>query len=103
MSQSTPADLAIAFRSIPRRLREAGIGSVDPIDVTQTTAVVDDVISATAKLMGCDATVDAIAVAIERKPLAEWTDGQLHAVQAHATTAGTAVRALHDRNDSAGS
>jgi hypothetical protein len=101
MSQSTPSDLAIAFRSIPRRLREASIGSDDPNDISGVTAVVDDVISATAKLMGCDATVEAIALAIEHRPLVDWSDGLLHALQAQATTAGTAVRALHDRNDSA--
>jgi GAF domain-containing protein len=99
MTESTPADLAIAFRSLPRRLREASIGEVDPLDVNSTNATVNESIASAAHVLGCEATVEAIATTIERRRIADWSEGQLHTVQTIATTAGTAIRRLHDSAD----
>jgi hypothetical protein len=99
MSQSTPDDLAISFRSLPRRLREASIGDVDPLDVAHASTVLDEAVAAAALIVACSPTVESLVVAIEQRPLNEWTDAQLAAVQGYATAAGTAIRVLHDKAD----
>jgi hypothetical protein len=97
MSQSTPADLAIAFRSLPRRLREASIGNINAAAVAATTNTVDGAIRAAAGVMKCDSTIEVLALAIEQRRLVDWIDADLHQLRSHATTAGTAIRALHDQ------
>ena len=90
---SLPDDLAISFRSLPRRLREASIGDVDPADAAHASKLVDETVAAAALIVGCSPTIESLAMAIEQRPLNEWTDAQL------ATAAGTAIRVLHDRAD----
>jgi len=99
MSQSTPDDLAISFRSLPRRLREASIGDVDPTDATHASKLVDEAVAAAALIVGCSPTVESLAAALQQRPLDEWTDAQLATVQGYATAAGTAIRVLHDKSD----
>ena len=99
MSQSTPDDLAISFRSLPRRLREASIGDVDPSDVTEASRLVNEAVAAAALTVGSSPTVESLAAALQQRPLDEWTDAQLATVQGYATAAGTAIRVLHDKSD----
>ena len=99
MSQSTPDDLAISFRSLPRRLREASIGDVDPTDATHASKLVDEAVAGAALIVGCSPTIESLATTLEQRPLNEWTDAQLATVQGYATAAGTAIRLLHDKAD----
>lgn len=101
MTQSTPSDLAIAFRSLPRRLREASAGDVDQVDIGTATATVEDAINAAASLMNCESTANDVASLIERRPLVEWTAAQLSQLQSYASASGAAIRELQDRNDKA--
>ncbi|MEI7618248.1 MAG: hypothetical protein WCK14_06460 [Actinomycetota bacterium] len=99
MSQSTPDDLAISFRSLPRRLREASLGDVDPRDAANAATRVDEAVAAAAQLLGCSPSIESLAAAIQQRPLNDWTAAQLAALQGHATDAGTAIRVLHDAAD----
>lgn len=100
MSQSTPADIAIALRSLPRRLREASVEADDQDAVKKTAQVVDRAIEDAANLMGCRADVGAIADAINERRIVDWAEDQLQALRSGVTTAGTAIRALQDLAES---
>jgi len=99
MSTSTPADLSIAFRSLPRRLREASILDVAPDAIAVATSAVEDALSASAHLLGCSATVESISSAIDMRHLDDWSASDLVLLQSHARQAGTAIRVLHDLAD----
>ena len=80
MSDSTPADLAVAFRSFVRRLSEAE-GNAD--DARQVAAVrqarrhVDAAIQEAAKLLGVAATPELIARKIDHTAADRWADETL--------------------------
>ena len=101
MSTSTPADLAIAFRSLPRRLREASILDVAPDAIATATSALDSAVVASARLLGCSASVEAIASRIDERRLDDWTAGDIESLQAYAREAGTAIRVVHDLADRA--
>lgn len=101
MSTSTPADLAIAFRSLPRRLREASILDVGPDASTTATSAVESAMSAAARLLGCSASAESIASTIEQRHLDDWKAGDIDSLQDNARAAGTAIRVMHDLADRA--
>jgi hypothetical protein len=93
MPSSSPSDLAVAFRSIPRRLRQARGDAPD--DVTSgITAEVDEQIAIAAGLMHCHADADAIARAIEMVPADAWDLDTLNALRTTALDVGRLLRAL---------
>jgi hypothetical protein len=77
MSKSTPADLAVAFRSMDRRRREA-IDAADGAAVTDLLAAHDREIAA--------------AATIERTPSDDWDEAILDLLRQHASDAGIALR-----------
>jgi hypothetical protein len=95
MSDSSPADLAIAFRSMPRRLREALEpleGNTGPVRelLGEFMALIDDA----ARLLDCPASMVEIADHIDSIPADEWTDRDLQELRANALDAGRLMRAI---------
>jgi hypothetical protein len=97
MSSSSPTDLAITFRSIPRRLREA-YGDDEP-------AVGSDLagqLAAAGRLLGTAPEANAIATAIESRKPDQWDEATLDGLRGVALEVGAELRAIaaaHERND----
>jgi hypothetical protein len=95
MSTSSPTDLAVAFRSMPRRLRQAS-NDAAPSAISAAATSVSSIIAQAARLMSCEASSDAVAAAIGDRDLEDWTDQDLISLQALAQTAGRAIRVLEE-------
>jgi hypothetical protein len=95
MSNSSPADLAVAFRSLPRRLDNAS-ADAPPAAVIAARAGVEDSISKTARLLGVAVSASAVADAIVQRRVDDWSDDELQQIQTHADAAGRAIRVLSD-------
>jgi hypothetical protein len=95
MSKSTPADLAVAFRSLDRRRREA-IEAADGVPAAGPLADLDDEIAAAATLLGVAPIAATVAAAIDATPTDEWSESVLDQLRRHATDAGTALRRVLD-------
>ncbi len=93
MSSSSPSDLAVTFRSVPRRLREA-VGDAPAQVTASATAELNEQISASAALLHTRAEPDAIAEAIEAIPADEWNEGTLGALRTRALDIGRLLRAI---------
>lgn len=99
MTTSSPSDLAVAFRSFPRRLEQA-VGDDTPPSAVQTAndsvhaAVVD-----AATRLGSAATPEGVAAAIDHRHLPDWTDDDLAGLQANADAAAKAIRTLEQQRD----
>ena len=98
MSTSSPADLAVAFRSLPRRLDNAS-EDAPPSAVATARANVGAVISEVAGLLGAPVSGEGIAEAIGHSRPDDWTDSELVQIQAHADIAGRAIRVLADAGE----
>ena len=101
MSGSSPEDLAVAFRSFPRRLEQAlAAAGGDPARAGAANALAPAVTSAFAdaasalRVPGNDAA--AIAHRIESTPADQWDEAVLERVRAAALAAGRAIRAVAD-------
>ena len=98
MSGSSPDDLAVAFRSIPRRLADAlepvgGDRAVAAAELAAVDALVDEI----ARLLGiAAATPAALAHEVESRRPEAWVGGDLAGVQALALRIGPLVRAVAD-------
>ena len=90
MSESSPEDLAVAFRSFARRRREA-IGDADPSVVADLGSQFDQHLSGAAAALGVPADPEAIAAELERRRSEDWDDQTLTTVRQHATEAGRIV------------
>jgi hypothetical protein len=90
MSESSPEDLAVAFRSFARRRREA-IGDADPSVVADLGAQFDQNLAGAAAALGVAAAPGAIADELERRRSEDWDDQTLATVRQHATEAGRIV------------
>ena len=101
MSNSTPSDLAVAFRSLPRRLSQAPNDDTPPAAVAVATADVDGAISAAADVVGSTAGAAAVADAIDARDLRDWTDADLTALQSAADRGAAAVRTLANLSERA--
>ncbi len=93
MSSSSPSDLAVTFRSIPRRLREA-IGDTPPGVTAGITAELNEQIAIAAKLMRTAPDPVAIADAIDAVPADDWDDDRLAALRTTALDIGRLLRAI---------
>jgi hypothetical protein len=95
MSESSPADLAIAFRSFTRRLHDAlapvhGDTSVASAQLKELQAVVERA----SAVVGSSASVSAIADSIESKPGPAWSDAQVALLRACALDGGKLLRSV---------
>ena len=93
MSSSSPKDLAITFRSISRRLREAR-GDAPEHLIAGVTAELDEQIGIAARLMHSAAEPGAIADAIEDVPADSWEDSTLASLRSTALDIGRLLRAI---------
>jgi hypothetical protein len=91
MSASTPADLAVTFRSLARRQREA-MGDADPSAFAGPLAELQGHVATAAAAMHTADTPDAVAQAIDSRPADEWDDATLEVLRAEALAAGAVLR-----------
>jgi shikimate kinase len=102
MPKSSPADLAVTFRSIARRLREAR-GEAPASAVAPLEAQVDGHVRAAAGLVHSSADAESVAAAILERPADDWDEADLDALRANALEIGKVLRAVeslaaeHDR------
>ncbi len=93
MSSTSPSDLAISFRSIPRRLREAQADT--PSAATQQhTSAISNHLAAAGVLMRSTADPAAIADAIDAVAADDWNDDTLNSLRSIALDLGSALRAV---------
>jgi hypothetical protein len=102
MTGSSPRDLAVAFRSLGRRLREAQEGADEERAdvVAAASGELRSVVQAAGKEVGV-ATVgdvasmgEVVAAAIERVPADEWDVGRLDHLRQLALEAGRLLRVI---------
>jgi hypothetical protein len=97
MSDSAPADLAIVFRSLPRRLREAR-GEVPAELIGDHLGSIDRHVARAAQLVRARSTEpDAVAAAIEAVPADGWGD-ELDELRTIALAIGRELRTVADAN-----
>ena len=100
MSSSSPSDLAIAFRSLPRRIREAQ-GDAPPPSTAAPVAAMQQLLADAARLLRVPADATAIADAIVAVPADEWDDSVLQRLREIALEAGGTVRRIEALVDEA--
>ena len=93
MSSSSPRDLAVTFRSIPRRLREARDGAPEQV-TSGVAAELDEQVGIAAGLMHTSADAVAIADAIEDVPADAWNESTLAKLRETALDIGRLLRAM---------
>ena len=91
MTGSTPSDLAVTFRSVPRRVREA-LGDRADAHAWTGHGLVAEVIAESARVLGTGADPAVIADALESRHVSDWTDSDLDAMRALALRLGALVR-----------
>jgi hypothetical protein len=100
MAGSSPSDLAVTFRSVDRRLREALEGEPPNDDAAGPVAELDRLVTTVAQDIGAAGggslheRGDAIAAAIERVPADHWDQAQLERLRAAALDAGRLLRQI---------
>ena len=93
MSDASPQDLSVTFRSIPRRRREAR-GDAPP-DLTATLdRQIDQQLDAAAALMRSPADPPLIADAIEAVRAKDWDPSVLESLRTIATDLGRLLREM---------
>jgi len=93
MSSSSPSDLAVTFRSIPRRLREA-IGETPPEVTSGIRSELNEQIAIAAELMHTSPDPVVIANAFEAVPADDWDEATLAALRTTALDIGRLLRAI---------
>ena len=93
MSSSSPSDLSVTYRSIPRRLREA-LGDTPPETTSGIAAELNEQIGIAAGLMHSAADPVAISDAIDAVPADEWNDARLTPLRSAALDIGSLLRAI---------
>jgi hypothetical protein len=96
MSKSTPRDLAVAFRSMSRRLRDAQDDDTPPVAVASAENEIQKAITSASAVLGSAATAEAVASAIEARRVSDWSDDELAAIQVFADNAARAIRGVED-------
>lgn len=91
MSSSSPRDLAITFRSVTRRVREA-FGDDQPS--AGGTEAVDRIVGEAARLVQARAEAAAVADAIEMVPADAWDEAVLDRLRALGLELGAELRRL---------
>ncbi len=100
MAGSSPADLAVTFRSVDRRLREALEGEPPNDDAAGPVAELHHLVTTVAQDVGAAGGSslqehgDAIAAAIERVPADHWDPAQLERLRSAALDAGRLLRTI---------
>jgi hypothetical protein len=102
MSATTPADLAVTFRSLARRQREA-IGDADPGALAPLVSELQGHVATTAALLHTSPDPDAVARAIEERPADEWDDATLETLRAEGLAAGAVLRRIQAAAEGAAS
>jgi hypothetical protein len=94
-SGSAPADLAVAFRSLARRLREA-IGDGSDGSVVGLVGELRANVDGAAQLLGvpAGAGADAVADAILARRAEDWDQASLDELRRHALDAGAVLRRI---------
>jgi hypothetical protein len=93
MSLTTPDDLAVAFRSLARRQREA-LGDAEPSAHAGLLAELRGHVEAAAAVMHSAPDAESLARAILDRPADMWDDATLSTLRQQALEAGAALRAL---------
>ncbi|MGI9053454.1 MAG: hypothetical protein ACR2HQ_12540 [Ilumatobacteraceae bacterium] len=93
MPATTPADLAVAFRSLARRSREA-IGDANPASVGGLVAELQRHVDAAAAAIGAANDASAVAAAIEARPFDTWDEPTLDELRREALDAGAVLRRI---------
>jgi hypothetical protein len=85
--------LAVTFRSLARRLREA-IGDGSESSVVGLVSELRGHVAAAAGLLGCPADADAVADAILARRADDWDEPTLDELRRHALDAGAVLRRI---------
>ena len=93
MSAASPDDLAIAFRSVLRRLKEAQAEAPGEATAEPTTSL-HGFIGEAAQLMGTSADAQAVADAIASMPADQWDDVTLDRLRSIALEIGRVLRQI---------
>ena len=93
MSGSTPADLAVTFRSLERRQREA-IGDAEPGALSGLLGELQGHVAAAAAALGTTADPSSVAAAIDQRRPDEWDDATLATLRSEAIAAGAVLRRI---------
>jgi hypothetical protein len=96
MSESSPSDLAIAVRSIPRRLREAR-GELSDAEIDDLVTLIDGHLAAVARSLSVSPDPASIADAIEAVPPARWDEDLLNDLRRRTLDVGRVVRQVEER------
>jgi len=99
MSASSPADLAVTFRSLARRRREA-IGDAGSGSMSDLTAELDSHVAQAAAVMGTADDGESIAAAIEARRAEDWDAAALDDLRRQALDAGAVLRRITTRAES---
>jgi hypothetical protein len=99
VSGSSPADLAVAFRSLDRRLRES-IGDGSEAAVSGLVGELRGHVEAAAGLLGTSADADAVAAAITSRRPDDWDQPTLDELRRHALEAGAVLRRIATETES---
>lgn len=91
MSSTSPSDLAVAFRSLPRRLQEAKGESPDDLTHLASTEL-DATIARAARLLGVSGGAEDVAEAIAARHPEDWDDSVLDELRTLAMDAGRLLR-----------
>lgn len=92
MSSSSPSDLAVTYRSVARRLREA-LGD-EQAPATGVTADLERLLAESGRLVHTTSSPAAIADAIEAVPADGWDDGTLDRLRELALAIGAQLRSI---------
>lgn len=93
MPGSSPADLVVTFRSIPRRMREAQ-GDAPATATAPLTRELNSNLELAARQLGCAPTPDAIATAIDAVHPRDWDDQKLEVLRGVALDIGRLLRSI---------
>jgi hypothetical protein len=91
MSSDSPRDLAVTFRSIPRRLREAQ-GDAPHESTSTATSELHGLMGEAGRLLGTNEDPMALADAIEAVPADAWDDAVLDRLRQIALDLGRLLR-----------
>lgn len=93
MSSSSPSDLAVTFRSVERRLREA-TGDAPASTTAGIESELTEQIAIAAKIMHAASDPGSIADAIEAVPADAWDEATLNSLRTSALDIGRLLRAI---------
>jgi hypothetical protein len=91
--RAAPSDLAVTFRSIPRRVREAQ-GDTPAEVVGSQLRRIDELVADSARALHCPADPAAIADVIEDRPADEWENELLDQLTASTLEIGAVLRMI---------